>query len=99
MMANQVKRESKPPKAQTKLSDRTIDAWENSEAAKVLKKLRENPRVKLITVFAPEDACSACQQLVGTYPKDQVPQLPIEECSHPLGCRAFYAPVIDDVFP
>ncbi len=82
-----------------KLTDRTEDVWENSEAAKALERMRQNPRIKYIVVCVPEDACPACQNLTGTYPKDQVPRLPYEECSHPLGCRSYYIPYLDEVFP
>ncbi len=78
---------------------RTAEAWENSDAARALKALQANPRVKYITIIAPADACPACQQLTGTYPKDAVPQLPYEACSHPLGCRAYYEPMLEDVYP
>jgi hypothetical protein len=81
------------------LSDRSLDNWENSPAAKALRLIQANPRVKYIVVVVPADACPACQKLTGTYPKDQVPPLPIEECSHPLGCRAFYLPYLDEIYP
>jgi hypothetical protein len=82
-----------------KLTDRTEEGWENSEAAKALERMQQNPRIKYIVVCVPEDACPACQNLTGTYPKDQVPPLPYEECSHPLGCRSYYIPYLDEVFP
>ncbi len=82
-----------------KLTDRTDDIWETSEAAKSLERMRANPRIKYIVVVVPEDACPACQNLTGTYPKDQVPRLPYEQCSHPLGCRSYYIPYLDEVFP
>lgn len=84
---------------QFKVADRTAENWENSAAAKALKELQANPRVKYIVVIAPDSACPACSKLVGTYPKDQAPHLPIEECSHPLGCRAFYLPYLDEIYP
>ena len=86
-------------KPSPKLTDRSEDIWETSEAAKSLERMRANPRIKFIVVFVPEDACPACQNLTGTYPKDQVPRLPYEECSHPLGCRSYYAPYLDEIFP
>jgi hypothetical protein len=82
-----------------KLTDRSEDTWEASEAVKSLERMRANQRIKYIVVCVPEDACPACQNLTGTYPKDQVPRLPYEECSHPLGCRAYYIPYLDEVFP
>jgi len=79
--------------------DRTEQSWESSAAAKSLKNMQLNPRVKYIVVIAPADACPACQKLVGTYRKDEVPSLPVESCSHPLGCRSYYMPYLDEIFP
>jgi len=75
------------------------DTWANSPAAQALKRIRANPRVKYVVVVVPADACPACQNLTGTYPKEQAPRLPLEECSHPLGCRAFYLPYLDEIYP
>jgi hypothetical protein len=82
-----------------KLTDRSADLWENSPAAHSLERMKANSRIKYIVVVVPEDACPACQNLTGTYPKDQVPHLPYEQCSHPRGCRAYYAPYLDEIFP
>lgn len=79
--------------------DRTETDWETSKAAQALKRMQANSRVKYIVFIAPANACPACQSLVGTYPKDQVPKLPIESCSEPLGCRAYYMPYLDDIYP
>lgn len=81
------------------INSRSNADWENSAAAKALVRLQANPRVKYIVIAAPDDACPACQQLTGTYQKDQVPHLPVDECSHPLGCRAFYLPYLDEIYP
>ena len=92
--------QTKPnPIAPAKPGDDVEAAWENSSAAKALKELQANPRVRYIVIAAPEDACPTCQQLTGTYHKDQTPRLPITECSHPLGCRAFYLPYLDEIYP
>lgn len=91
--------EANPTKPEFRLTDRVEDRWETSSAYQSLKKMQENPRVKYIVVIAPADACPACQNLVGTYPKDQVPQLPVESCSHPLGCRSYYMPYLDEIYP
>lgn len=80
-------------------TDRSTEEWENSTAAQSLKRLQANPRVLYIVVAAPEDACPACQNLTGTYAKDEVPQLPVDCCSHPLGCRAYYLPYLNDIYP
>ena len=82
-----------------KLTDRSEDTWESSPAAQSLERMKANSRIKYIVVIVPEDACPACQNLTGTYPKDQVPRLPIEECSHPHGCRSYYLPYLDEIFP
>ena len=90
---------SPTPETAFSINQRSMENWENSPAAKALQRMQANPRVKYIVVIAPADACPACQKLTGTYPKDQVPQLPIEECSHPSGCRAFYLPYLDEIYP
>jgi len=87
------------PVSTNRLTDRSGDEWETFPAAHALERMKANPRVKYIVIVVPEDACPACQNLTGTYPKDQVPRLPIEECSHPLGCRSFYIPYLDEIFP
>lgn len=73
--------------------------WAKSPAAQALTRIQANPRVKYVVVIAPADACPQCQNLTGTYPKDKAPRLPLEECSHPLGCRAFYLPYLDEIYP
>lgn len=88
-----------PGKAVFSIADRSADNWESSNAAQVLARLQSNPRVKYIVLAAPADACPACQTLAGTYPKEQAPHLPVDLCSHPLGCRAYYIPYLDDIFP
>lgn len=82
-----------------KLTDRSEETWETSPAAQSLERMKANSRIKYIVIVVPDDACPACQNLTGTYPKDQVPRLPIEKCSHPLGCRSFYLPYLDEIYP
>ena len=82
-----------------RIADRVADHWESSNAAQVLKRLQANPRVKYIALAVPADACPVCQGLAGTYPKDEAPALPVDLCSHPLGCRAYYIPALDEIFP
>jgi hypothetical protein len=82
-----------------KLTDRSEEGWGTSPAAQSLERMIANPRIKYIVIIVPEDACPACQNLTGTYPKDQVPRLPIEKCSHPLGCRSYYLPYLDEIYP
>lgn len=91
--------ESSPAKGPYRVADRSTDRWETSKAAQDLAKLQANPRIKYIVIAVPGDACPVCQGLAGTYPKDKVPRLPIELCSHPLGCRSYYVPFLDEIFP
>ena len=70
-----------------------------AEAEEALRKMQANPRVSKIVVVVPANACPACQEVFGTYPKDQVPPLPMEACTHPMGCRAFYQPFLDEIYP
>jgi hypothetical protein len=72
---------------------------EFSTVAVALHKFKENPRVIAINVIVDDDACPVCQQVQGTYPKDQVPQLPVEGCSNPEGCHCFYQPLLENIYP
>jgi hypothetical protein len=71
----------------------------SSPAAKTLEKLRANPRVSRIRLIVSHDACPACRHLEGEYEKESVPTLPVTDCSHPLGCRCFYEPKLEEVYP
>ncbi len=75
------------------------DLREYSATAVALKRFQANPRVRLVRISVGADACPACYQVMGTYPKHEIPHLPVEGCSHALGCRCFYEPVLDEVFP
>jgi hypothetical protein len=70
-----------------------------SMTAVALKKFQDNPRVRDVRLVVAADACPACAAYEGTYPKDQVPTLPIEGCSHPNGCRCFYEPMLNIIYP
>lgn len=70
-----------------------------AEARAALKRLQDNPRISKIVVVVPADACPACQEVFGSYPKDEAPDLPMEYCTHPLGCRAYYQPFIEELYP
>lgn len=72
---------------------------EFSTTAVVLKKMEDNPRVKNIRLLVSQDACPACLGYEGTYEKSKVPPLPIEGCSHLHGCRCFYEPMLDEIYP
>lgn len=75
------------------------DLKEFSITAATLRKFQENPRVTAVHVIVHEDACPACQEIQGTFPKDRVPKVPVEGCSHQNGCRCFYQPLLDEIFP
>ncbi|NPA26472.1 MAG: hypothetical protein GXO36_02570 [Chloroflexi bacterium] len=64
-----------------------------------LARMREDPAVIAVRVIVAADACPACLALAGTYDLDDVPALPVEDCSHPEGCRCFYEPVLAEVYP
>ena len=72
------------------------DLAEFSATAMALKRLQANPRVRSIRVTVAYDACPYCYELMKTYPKDKVPHLPHEGCSHDNGCRCFYEPVLEE---
>ncbi len=75
------------------------DLREYSKNAVALKHFQANPRVVGVNLAVHGDACPACQEIQGTYPKDQVPKLPVEGCSHAQGCRCFYQPMLEEIFP
>jgi hypothetical protein len=49
-------------------------------------------KVRILTSY---DSCPVCKSIEGAYEFDDVPALPIDGCSHPLGCRCHYEPVLD----
>jgi len=69
---------------------------EFSMTSVALKRMQENPRVRLIRVSVSGDACPHCYELMKTYPKNKVPHLPHEGCSDPNGCCCFYEPVLEE---
>jgi hypothetical protein len=75
------------------------DLREYSTTAQSLKRIRSNTRVRYVRLAIPVDACPACQAVEGTYPKDNVPPIPVEGCSEPKGCRAYYEPMLDEIYP
>ena len=61
--------------------------------------MRRDPAVVAVRVIISADACPACRAYEGTYKPDEAPRLPVEDCSNPLGCRCFYEPILDDIYP
>lgn len=72
---------------------------EYSSTAQALKRFQDNPRVQLVHLSVGVDACPACLAVQGTYAKHAAPALPVEGCSHENGCRCFYDPVLDEIYP
>ncbi len=64
-----------------------------------LKNFRDNPRVNLVRINVSGDACPLCYESRGSFPKDAVPVLPHEGCSHANGCRCTYEPILNDIYP
>jgi RNA polymerase subunit RPABC4/transcription elongation factor Spt4 len=72
---------------------------EFSNTAIALKTFQQNTRVNAVMVVTSEEACPACMAIQGTYTKDEAPALPVEGCSHPQGCRCFYQPLLESIYP
>jgi hypothetical protein len=70
-----------------------------SQTALARKKMQANDRVRLIRVSVAHDCCPACAAVQGAHPKDRVPVLPVPGCSHGLGCRCYYEPVLSEIYP
>jgi hypothetical protein len=71
----------------------------HSQKAVSLSRFLENPRIGRIRIIAHEDCCPNCSNIEGIWPKDDVPALPVPECSHPDGCRCFYLPELVELYP
>jgi hypothetical protein len=71
----------------------------NISAMKALEKFQQNPRVINVRLIVAADCCPACQANEGTYEKNDAPQLPIDGCSHAYGCRCFFQPMLNTIYP
>lgn len=60
-----------------------------------LKRIIEGGVATRVRILASYDCCPVCRAVEGAYEFDNVPALPVIGCSHPLGCRCHYAPVLD----
>lgn len=60
-----------------------------------LQRIVENGVATKVRILASHDSCPVCTAYEGAYEFEEVPQLPLEGCSHPQGCRCHYAPVLD----
>lgn len=74
-----------------------VESLEKSAAAhrEILEKIRNGGIATKVRILANHDSCPVCNSFDGAYDFDAVPALPLEGCSHPNGCRCFYAPVLD----
>jgi hypothetical protein len=72
------------------------DLSQSSTSKVALKRMKSNPRIRAVRVSVADDACPYCYGLLNTYPKDAVPDLPHQGCSHENGCRCFYEPVLEE---
>ena len=66
---------------------------------KALERIVEGGIATRVRILASHDSCPVCRAYEGAYDFDVVPALPHEGCSHPLGCRCHYAPVLDRFGP
>lgn len=87
------------PDTASKCSNCQADLSLLSTTAVALQRFQENTRVKYVRVVVSHDCCPACRQTEGAYAKDEAPALPVAGCSHALGCRCFYQPFLDDLYP
>jgi hypothetical protein len=75
------------------------DLRQSSNNGLALRRMQQNSRVSQVRISIMDNCCPACAAAMGTYPKEDVPPLPTEGCSHPLGCRCHYEPVLAEIFP
>ncbi len=75
------------------------DLREFSATVVALKNFQKNPRVTAVRINVAGDACPLCYESRGTFPKDSVPHLPHEGCSHGMGCRCTYEPILSEIYP
>jgi uncharacterized protein (UPF0212 family) len=64
-----------------------------------LARFQDNVRVSMVRVSVADDCCPACASMQGAYSKEKAPILPQPACSSPNGCRCFYEPVLNDIYP
>ena len=83
----------------THCSKCNADLNEWSTTAVALKRIQANPRITYVRVAVADDCCPACMEVAGAYAKESSPSLPISGCSNDLGCRCFYQPVLEEIYP
>ena len=75
------------------------DLNELSTTAVALKNFQDNPRVRYVRITVSDNCCPACREAEGAYDKNEATKIPVDGCSHSLGCRCFYTPSLDDIYP
>ncbi len=75
-----------------------VTADKHAEQQAALENIRAGLATK-VRIFANRDSCPYCKAMEGVYELDNVPELPLEGCSHANGCRCCYAPVLDQFGP
>lgn len=70
-----------------------------AEHLAMLQRIRQGGVATKVRILANHDCCPVCRSFEGAYEFDDVPELPFEGCSHPMGCRCIYAPVLDRFGP
>lgn len=83
----------------THCSNCNADLKEWSTTAVALKRIQVNSRIVYVRIAVADDCCPACLEAEGAYDKESVPFLPIPGCSNDLGCRCFYQPVFEEIYP
>ena len=91
--------QTQSPDSATHCKNCQADLKEWSTTALILKRYQENPRVRYVHIMVMDNCCPACREIQGAYAKDAAPALPVEGCSHPLGCRCIYQPFLEELYP
>ena len=78
----------------------SVQSFERSTAEhrESLERIRSGLATR-VRILASRDSCPVCKANEGAYEFDDVPELPLEGCSHPRGCRCHYEPVLDRFGP
>ena len=50
--------------------------------------------LKYVEVYPASDSCEACKKIAGKYEITKAPSLPYEHCTHKMGCRCTFLPVV-----
>ena len=60
--------------------------------------MKRNPFIKYVEILTASDTCDECKVLAKKQFKlDRAPELPYEKCTHHMGCRCVYIPIVDGI--